>query len=243
MPAWRCSCMISLTRRVFTGSRPENGSSTTIRSGSWSRVAMSWAFCCMPLLSSWTFFWRWSYRSRRFSQPTSRRARLGLAQALEAWQGRPASVRRSGLCTGRAPRAGSRCGASWPRPACRQDTAILPPSGLKMSSIMRMVVVLPAPLGPSRPKISPAHTSNDTSLTTRTSAKLLLIADMLTVGMSRCMADFPFPRSSLGHHPAARIGRLASGAAGQSTSGIPGRPARYWKRIVRAGRLALRRRA
>jgi hypothetical protein len=36
-----------------------------------------------------------------------------------------------------------------------------------MSMIMRIVVDLPAPLGPSRPKISPAGTSSVTSSTAR----------------------------------------------------------------------------
>ena len=44
-----------------------------------------------------------------------------------------------------------------------------PESGLKMSSMTRMAVVLPAPLGPSSPKISPGPTSNDTSSTARVS--------------------------------------------------------------------------
>ncbi len=57
-PAAVCSARMSLTRRVFTGSSPLKGSSTTISSGSCTSVAMSWAFCCMPLLSSLTFFAR-----------------------------------------------------------------------------------------------------------------------------------------------------------------------------------------
>ena len=45
------------------------------------------------------------------------------------------------------------------------STLTVPESGLKMSRIMRMGVVLPAPFGPSRPKISPACTSKLTSWT------------------------------------------------------------------------------
>jgi hypothetical protein len=42
-----------------------------------------------------------------------------------------------------------------------------------MSIIMRMVVVLPAPLGPISPKISPLATEKDRSLTATLSAKAL----------------------------------------------------------------------
>src|SRR3972149_2967535 len=72
-----------------------------------------------------------------------------------------------------------------------------PPSDLKMSIIMRMVVVLPAPLGPSRPKISPAYTSNETSSTARTGPKDLRTCEIDTVGcmlllnrLRECRCDY-----------------------------------------------------
>ena len=40
-----------------------------------------------------------------------------------------------------------------------------PRSGLRSPSMHSIVVVLPAPLGPIKPKISPSLTSNDTSST------------------------------------------------------------------------------
>src|SRR5680860_874670 len=52
LPAACCSSRISLTSRVLTGSRPAKGSSTMMRSGSCSSVAITCAFCCMPLESS-----------------------------------------------------------------------------------------------------------------------------------------------------------------------------------------------
>src|SRR5438045_1970826 len=42
---------------------------------------------------------------------------------------------------------------------------MVPPSGVRMPSTHSMVVVLPAPFGPTSPKISPGTTSSDTSST------------------------------------------------------------------------------
>ena len=50
------------------------------------------------------------------------------------------------------------------------SSVIVPASGLRMSVIMRISVVLPAPFGPSSAKISPGATSNDTSFTTARSS-------------------------------------------------------------------------
>ena len=52
---------------------------------------------------------------------------------------------------------------SWP------STWTVPASGRRSPSIISTVVVLPAPLGPSRPKISPASTAIDTPSTARMS--------------------------------------------------------------------------
>ncbi len=57
----------------------------------------------------------------------------------------------------------------------------VPASGLKMSSIKRIVVVLPAPFGPSKPKISPGSTANETSATACMSPKHLARCDTSTV--------------------------------------------------------------
>ena len=43
-----------------------------------------------------------------------------------------------------------------------------PPVGFKTVLRMRRVVVLPAPFGPSRPKIAPGRHSNETSVTAET---------------------------------------------------------------------------
>ena len=51
-------------------------------------------------------------------------------------------------------------------PGALPKTVISPESGRMMSRIMRIVVVLPAPLGPRKPRISLGPTSNDRSATT-----------------------------------------------------------------------------
>src|SRR5258707_4677215 len=58
---------------------------------------------------------------------------------------------------------------------------MLPESGAVMLTIMRMVVVFPAPLGPSSPNIRPARTARLSSLTALNSPKLLLTRSNFTV--------------------------------------------------------------
>ncbi len=61
-------------------------------------------------------------------------------------------------------------------------TEIEPRSGLNRSRIMRIVVVLPAPFGPSSPKISPPRSSNDTSSTARVLPNCLETCWTSTIG-------------------------------------------------------------
>ncbi len=57
------------------------------------------------------------------------------------------------------------CSARTSRTGSRPSTAIEPLSGARRPSTHSMVVVLPAPLGPMRPKISPRATSKLTPST------------------------------------------------------------------------------
>ena len=57
-------------------------------------------------------------------------------------------------------------------------TTTIPVSGWIAPVIIRMVVVLPAPLGPITPTIAPSGTANDTSLTATTSPKRWLTCSM-----------------------------------------------------------------
>jgi hypothetical protein len=53
-----------------------------------------------------------------------------------------------------------------------------------------MLVVLPAPFGPSKPKISPGYTSNETSSTARTEPNDFPRWETLTVG--EVIANLPY---------------------------------------------------
>ena len=80
---------------------------------------------------------------------------------------------RSGRRTLRSPPARSRCPGARSRygPQARRDrarrTSIAPDAGLRKPMMVRNVVVLPAPLRPTRQTSSPAPTSNDTPRSTR----------------------------------------------------------------------------
>src|SRR6476659_2974944 len=63
----------------------------------------------------------------------------------------------------------------------RPNRVMAPESGTVMLTIMRMVVVLPAPFGPSSPNTRPARTSRLSSLTAVNSPKLLLTRSSFTV--------------------------------------------------------------
>src|ERR1035441_6179653 len=55
LPAFFISSSTSFSMTALAGSSPAKGSSMRMRSGSCSRAAMNWTFCCIPLESSSTF--------------------------------------------------------------------------------------------------------------------------------------------------------------------------------------------
>ncbi len=59
------------------------------------------------------------------------------------------------------------------------STAICPPSGCSRPTMQPIVVVLPAPLGPSSPTVSPGATENDRS-STATIEPYRLVSDSTT---------------------------------------------------------------
>ena len=158
-PRSRSSVNASRRRMRLTGSRPVNGSSISRTSGSCRTAAMNWTFCWLPLDSS---------SARRVGvlgdaeagQPAERVA-PGLVRRHRrtASRSRRAGRGRSSAGRGRAPRAGSpTSGAAARRPAGR-------PSGSRrrrrttIPRQIRIVVVLPAPFAPRKPKTSPRPTS------------------------------------------------------------------------------------
>jgi len=74
-----------------------------------------------------------------------------------------------------------RTSTGW-RTVSNPDTLAVPEFGRSIVVSILMVVVLPAPLGPSRPKIEPATTLNDRSLTAVTSPKRRVKPRVSTAG-------------------------------------------------------------
>src|SRR5690554_5509508 len=64
--------------------------------------------------------------------------------------------------------------AGWRSLTCRPSMSMLPPSMPSRPAIMRKVVDLPQPEGPTRTMNSPSATSTDTSSTTRPSPKVFV---------------------------------------------------------------------
>src|SRR5512146_2054440 len=82
-----------------------------------------------------------------------------------------------------------------------------PASGRKRSRIMRIVVVLPAPFGPTKPNITPSRTSIERSLIAWNEPNHLLICSTIRLigdasvhlaGMSNTITDSRTPRDFLG---------------------------------------------
>ena len=151
--ASRSTCRkVSCTR----GSRPVVGSSRMSRAGWWKSACTRPIFCRLPRLR------RPMGRSRsrpRRSAKLRRRPQVG-----EAAQ--PGEVGEQ-LAPGHAGVEAELAGQIAHRPAdghavlvaSKPRTCARPPVGWRRSSSSRMVVVLPAPLGPMKPKTSPGRTS------------------------------------------------------------------------------------
>ena len=151
-----------------SGSRPAVGSSRKSTSGSVSRERARWSRCFMPREYSNTFERRRSPSPTRSSSSPERR----FASRGERWLmaakycrfcspvRRPKSPRSPPSARPVRRRTSRGCEATS-KPATRA----LPSVGRSRVESMRTVVVLPAPFGPSRPKIVPGRTSNEMSLT------------------------------------------------------------------------------
>src|SRR4051812_50104597 len=79
--------------------------------------------------------------------------------------------------------------------------AIVPPSGAYSPAMQLNVVLLPEPLGPIRPRISPSFTSNETLLTARSAPKRLVRPETLSIGILLS------PREAAGRREAGLGGR------------------------------------
>ena len=153
-PRSRSSMNASRRSARLTGSSPVNGSSISRTSGSWRIAAMNWTFCWLPFESS---------SARRFAYSAMRK-RVSQASASRGARSRVIAVQRpvvDELVEDRHPRVQpALLGQVAPRaarqlvggPAVPADLAGV---GRRMPRQIRMVVVLPAPLAPRKPKTSP----------------------------------------------------------------------------------------
>ena len=148
----------------MTGSSPVNGSSMSRTSGSCRIAAMNWTFCWLPLLTAPRRGGRRSSGIRKRSSHSVRvRAGRGRAARRTARRSRRAGRGRPSAGRARAPRAGSPTSAAAGRRVGDPSQRTSPASARRIPRQIRIVVVLPAPLAPRKPKISPRGTSNVSS--------------------------------------------------------------------------------
>ena len=141
---------------ALTGSRPLKGSSITIRPGSWSDGADELDLLLHALGELFGLLAGRSSMSMRLAQSMARLAGLAGGRGRAVRRRRRAARVPSSSCRGRVPRADSRRASRLSRSKGLPKRAMRPESGMVMPIIMRMELVLPAPLGPSRPNIWPA---------------------------------------------------------------------------------------
>ncbi len=154
--------MRSTTSRVAAGSSPEVGSSRNSSSGSWSSARASATRLRWPVENPCTFTsarWPMSKRSSR-APPFAR------ASASDMPRSRPTNSRFSSAVNRSSSPAFSvstpvrrRSSSPWAH-GSRPSTVARPESASSTPLSRRMVVVLPAPLGPSRASTSPRFTSS-----------------------------------------------------------------------------------
>ncbi len=163
----------SLTWRAATGSRPDVGSSRNSTSGSCNRVRASAMRCRMPLLYPPTRVSAASASSNRASSSSTRRVTCARGTPYTSAKMRRMSrpVRRSSSDGVSVSTPVRRRSAGPSTVGSRPSTRAWPAVGLSTPLSSRTVVVLPAPLCPSTPKMAPGGTSSDRSSTARTSPK------------------------------------------------------------------------
>ena len=172
LPRSRRRSMFCSTARATSTSRPSVGSSKISTGGSWTMARAIDTFCLMPvdMLGAEHVAEIVHLQSRRKASPCACAAvRRSGHRACRSTRPTP---RRSCDRRWRCWRRGSRC-AGGPGSALGDDVEAGQRSqrrsvGLRTVQRMRMVVVLPAPLGPSRPKISPGLASKETRSTAKT---------------------------------------------------------------------------
>ncbi len=167
-PSSRSLRTISHMSRRSSTSTPADGSSRNRMSGSWLSALAIITRRFIPPESCIIIDLRLSHSERRLSKssirlgsrgrPNRPREKLTVdhtvskASVVNSWGTSPIRVRasRNAVCQ------------------LRPSTRISPPLGLTIPQVMLMSVVLPAPLGPSKAKISPLRMSRSTALSALT---------------------------------------------------------------------------
>ena len=148
---------------IWGGSSPFVGSSRTKRFG---LPSIAWA-----IPSRWRMPWLYALTLRSSALPKSA---ISSTSSIKGSPGRPVERQYNSkfICPvrwGRKPgpsiSAPTCCKAGAPKVTFSPKSSISPSVGEMRPMIMRMVVVFPAPLGPSSPRTTPAGTSKLTSLT------------------------------------------------------------------------------
>ena len=135
-------------------------------------------------------------RARAAPSPSRRRAARRARGAPRPRAARTDAARRARARAGASPRADRARGR-------RRRSRSRPASGARIPATQRSVVVLPAPFGPTRPRISPARTSKPSASTATRSSKRL-VSSLTTSMASDDSQPLRSPSDSL------RVGRLSS---------------------------------
>ena len=222
--------MSSRTLMIWLGSSPTVGSSRISTAGLWMSAPARATRCRYPFDRVPTTCRRTSWSMQRSQTSCSRRSPTsdrGTSSTSRGSAGTPPPAARG---RGARSRAGSRsCRRSPTGSASRSTpaTTIRPAVGGRKAVIMRMAVVLPAPLGPRNPSTWPSGTKNDTSSTTGWSTYTLVSRFNLD---HRCR--LPWSRRS-------KDDAVAASSAGSERSICW--YSKSWARIKDAGRLGSRR--
>ena len=174
-PAAARRTIVAFIRRMPTGSSPVSGSSSSSACGVCSSPHAMASFCFMPRESSPGSAVRLSGRSSSPSRP-------GIRPSTSADLVEPADeaevllhrqvLEQMGLVGDEGEQATSRRPERWPGRARRSGS--VPRVGMMMPAMLRIVVVFPAPFGPTRPRTSPGLTREAEPLDCREVAVALL---------------------------------------------------------------------
>ena len=163
---------------ALMGSNPLSSSKINSR-GSCSTERMNWIFWALPLLTSLTSLCHQPSTSGGQTNSAAARALLSCPVHATERSTRPA-LRPAWICRGRVLRAGSQCSADAPVSGFAEKE-MEPPSGAMMPLSIRSVV-LPAPLGPSNPKMPDCGTWKPTPANARCSPNRFSIPEMSRAG-------------------------------------------------------------